>query len=47
MLNKMDHLQKYWEDLLQMARDFNESVTFRHLSALIDTVEETADKAWS
>ena len=35
-LKTMNLLQGSWEDLLQMARDYDESVTIRGLSAMID-----------
>ena len=45
-LKKMNHHQGSWEDLLQMARDYNESITFRCLSAMIDSTEDATDEAW-
>ena len=45
-LKRMHHLQRRWKVLLQMARDFDESVTFRRLSDIIESTEDTVDGAW-
>ena len=45
-LKRMDRLHRRWEDLLQVARDYDESVTFRPLSEMIDSIEDTTDDAW-
>ena len=45
-LKRMNRLQGRWEDLLQTARDFDESVTFRHLSEIIESTEEDVEEAW-
>ena len=42
----MHRLKEQWEDLLQTTRDFDESVTFRSLSAMIDSMEDATDEAW-
>ena len=44
-LKRMNCLQGSWEDLLQMARDYDESVTFRHLSTMIDSTEDATVEA--
>ena len=45
-LKRMHHLQGRWEDLLQTARDFDESVTFRRLSEIVESTEDAVDEAW-
>ena len=45
-LKQMHRLQGGWEDLLQTAREYDESVTFRRLSEIIESTEDAADEAW-
>lgn len=45
-LKWMRRLQRRWDVLLQIASEFDESVTFRRLSDIIDSTEDTVDKAW-
>ena len=45
-LKWMHRLQGRWEDLLQMARNFDESVTFRRLSEIVESAEDAVDEAW-
>ena len=42
----MHRQEERWEDLLQTARDFDESVTFRRLSEIIESTEDDVDEAW-
>ena len=45
-LKRMHRLQGRWEDLLQTARDFDESVTFRRLSEIMESTKDEADEEW-
>ena len=45
-LTRLHHLQERWEDMLQTAREFDESVTFRRLSDIVESTEDTVDEAW-
>ena len=39
-------LQERWEDMLETARGFDESVTFRRLSDIVESTEDTVADAW-
>ena len=39
-------LQERWEDMLETAREFDESVTFRRLSDIVESTEDTVADAW-
>ena len=43
---RLHHLQGRWEDLLQTAREFDESVTFERLSNIVEYTEEAVHEAW-
>ena len=45
-LKWLHRLQRQWNVLLQMAKEFDESVTFRRLSGIIESPEDTMDEAW-
>ena len=45
-LTRLHHLQERWEDMLQTAREFDESVTFRRLSDIVESTEDTVAEAW-
>ena len=46
-LARLRRLQERWEDVLETACEFDESVTFRRLSDIVESTEDTVDKAWS
>ena len=46
-LERLRCLQDRWEDVLKTARGYDESVTFRRLSEIVETPEDIVDEAWS